>query len=374
MIASHLRRNLAGFALFLSFFAVPAAAQDTASDTAAPKPVRWSIAIHGGAGTITRDAMTPEKEAEYRAALDRGLAAGVAVLERGGTSLDAVTAVVVTMEDDPHFNAGRGAVFTWDGTNSLDAAIMDGQSRKAGAVAGLTRIKNPVKLARAVMEKGPHVFLVGEGAEQFARANGIEEVDPAWFHTQERWEQLQKLKAQNLTHRDVDYKYGTVGAVAVDGEGHVAAATSTGGLTGKRWGRVGDTPVLGAGTYADDRACAVSATGTGEFFIREGVAHEICARIRFTGESPQAAADAVMLETGEMGGDGGVIVVTPDGQAVFSFNTPGMYRARATSDGLRQIAIYRDDGPGGIAPPKGIEPASAAPAEAVPVPRIEPKL
>ncbi len=354
MIASPLRRILTGFALGL---ALPAAAQDTAE--LAPPP-RWSIAIHGGAGTITREAMTPEKEAEYRAALERGLAAGIAVLEKGGAALDAVEAVVVTLEDDPHFNAGRGAVFTWDGKNSLDAAIMDGRSRMAGAVAGLSRTKNPIKLARAVMEKSPHVFLIGNGAEEFAREQGVEETDPAWFYTQERWEQLQKLKEQKLTAYDVDHKYGTVGAVAVDANGHMAAATSTGGMTGKRWDRVGDAPVIGAGTYADDRACAVSATGTGEFFIREGVAHEICARMRLIGESPQVAADTVMLETGEMGGDGGVIVVSPDGKAVFSFNTPGMYRARADWEGLREVAIYRDDGPGGIAPPKVIEPDGSA--------------
>lgn len=354
MIASPLRRILTGFALGL---ALPAAAQDTAES--APPP-RWSIAIHGGAGTITREAMTPEKEAEYRAALERGLAAGIAVLEKGGAALDAVEAVVVTLEDDPHFNAGRGAVFTWDGKNSLDAAIMDGRGRMAGAVAGLSRTKNPIKLARAVMEKSPHVFLIGNGAEEFAREQGVEETDPAWFYTQERWEQLQKLKEQKLTAYDVDHKYGTVGAVAVDAKGHMAAATSTGGMTGKRWDRVGDAPVIGAGTYADDRACAVSATGTGEFFIREGVAHEICARMRLVGESPQVAADTVMLETGEMGGDGGVIVVSPDGKAVFSFNTPGMYRARADWEGLREVAIYRDDGPGGIAPPKVIEPDSSA--------------
>lgn len=369
MIATLLRLLALTFALI----ALPAAAQVVA-DPAPPKPVRWSIAIHGGAGTMSREAMTPEKEAEYRAALDRGLAAGIAVLERGGTALDAVTAVVITMEDDPHFNAGRGAVFTWDGTNSLDAAIMDGRARQAGAVAGLTRTKNPVLAARAVMEKGPHVFLTGEGAEQFARANGILEVEPSWFYTQERWDQLQKLKAQKLSAYDVDHKYGTVGAVAVDSEGHVAAATSTGGLTGKRWGRIGDAPVIGAGTYADDRACAISATGTGEFFIREGVAHEICARLRFTGESAQVAADTVMLETGEMGGDGGVIVVTPDGQAVFSFNTPGMYRARANSDGLKEVAIFRDDGPGGIAPPKVLAPEPVTPPETAPAPKIEPKL
>ena len=350
MIASPLRRILTGFALTL---ALPAAAQDAAP---LPPPPRWSIAIHGGAGTITREAMTPEKEAEYRAALERALAVGTVILDRGGLAIDAVEAVVTTLEDDPHFNAGRGAVFTWEGKNSLDAAIMDGRTRMAGAVASLSRTKNPVKLARAVMEKGPHVFLIGEGAEQFAREHGVEETDPSWFFTQERWDQLQRLKAQKLTAYEVDHKYGTVGAVAVDGHGHLAAATSTGGMTGKRWDRVGDAPVIGAGTYADDRACAVSATGTGEFFIREGVAHEICARMRLIGESAQVAADTVMLETGEMGGDGGVIVVSPDGQAVFSFNTPGMYRARANWEGLKEVAIYRDDGPGGIAPPKVIEP------------------
>ncbi len=375
MIATPLRRLFASFALAVTLFALPAAAQlaeAEAATEAAPKPVRWSIAIHGGAGTMSREAMTPEKEVEYRAALDRGLAAGVAVLESGGSALDAVQAVVVMMEDDPHFNAGRGAVFTWDGTNSLDAAIMDGKNRKAGAVSGLSRTKNPILLARAVMDQGPHVFLSGEGAEQFARLHGIAEVDPAYFYTQERWDQLQKLKAEKLSAYDVDHKYGTVGAVAVDSQGHVAAATSTGGMTGKRWGRIGDASVIGAGTYADDRACAVSATGTGEYFIREGVAHEICARIRFTGESPQIAADTVMLEVGEMGGDGGVIVIAPDGQSAFSFNTPGMYRARANSSGLKEVAIFRDDGPGGITPPKVITP-EPAPLPA-PAPKIEPKL
>lgn len=372
MIATPLHRMIAGFALALTLFALPAAAQEVV-EPAPPEPVRWSIAIHGGAGTMSREAMTPEKEAEYRAALDRGLAVGIAVLEGGGSALDAVTAVVVTMEDDPHFNAGRGAVFTWDGVNSLDVAIMDGRTRKAGAVSGLSRTKNPILLARAVMDKGPHVFLSGEGAEQFARLHGIPEVDPAYFYTQERWDQLQRLKTEKLSAYDVDRKYGTVGAVAVDSEGHVAAATSTGGVTGKRWGRVGDTPVIGAGTYADDRACAVSATGTGEYFIREAVAHEICARMRFTGESPQIAADTVMLEVGEMGGDGGVIVIAPDGQSAFSFNTLGMYRARANSDGLKEVAIFREDGPGGIAPPKVAEPAPP-PTESVAEPKIEPAL
>ncbi|WP_374528359.1 isoaspartyl peptidase/L-asparaginase family protein [Novosphingobium sp.] len=300
----------------------------------------WAIAIHGGAGTMSREAMTPEKEAEYRAALDHALKVGEQVLASGGSALDAVTAVVVTLEDDPHFNAGKGAVFTWEGRNELDSAIMDGRTRAAGAVAGVTIVKNPVKLARAVMEKSPHVMLAREGAEQFARENGLEIVDPKYFYTSERWQQLQEVKSGKLSWFDVDRKYGTVGAVAVDSEGHVAAATSTGGLTGKRWGRIGDSPVIGAGTYADDRACAVSATGSGEFFIREGVAHEICARLRFTKENAQTAADAVMAETGALGGDGGVIVVTPDGQAVFSFNTPGMYRARGNSGGLHEVGIF----------------------------------
>ena len=324
-------------------FRLPLIAAALAASSAHAEAPRWSIAIHGGAGTMSREAMTPQKEAEYRAALDHALKAGEAVLARGGAALDAVTAVVTTMEDDPHFNAGKGAVFTWEGRNELDAAIMDGRTRMAGAVAGVTTVRNPIKLARTVMEKGPHVMLAREGAEQFARENGLEIVDPHYFYTPERWKQLEEMKAQKLSWYDVDRKYGTVGAVAVDSAGHVAAATSTGGMTGKRWGRIGDSPIIGAGTYADDRACAVSATGSGEFFIREGVAHEICARLRFTHDSAQAAADTVMAETGALGGDGGVIVVTPKGEAVFSFNTPGMYRARGTGAGLHEVAIFKDD-------------------------------
>ncbi len=310
---------------------------------AKPAKPRWSLAIHGGAGTMSREAMTPEKEAEYRAALDRALTAGTLVLERGGSAMDAVEAAVVVMEDDPHFNAGRGAVFTWDGVNELDAAIMDGRTRAAGAVTGVRRTKNPVRLARAVMADGRHVFLSGAGADQFAGEKGLEQVDPAWFATPERRRQLDEMKASKLSAYDVDRKFGTVGAVALDTSGHVAAATSTGGMTGKRWGRIGDAPVIGAGTYADDRACAVSATGSGEYFIRAGVAHEICARLRFRKEGAQQAADAVIAEVGALGGDGGVIVVTPRGEAVFAQNTPGMYRARATSAGVRQVAIFKQD-------------------------------
>lgn len=289
---------------------------------------------------MTRESMDEAQQADYLGALDAALRAGEDVLKAGGASLDAVEAAVRALENDPHFNAGRGAVFTYNGTNELDAAIMDGRTRAAGAVAGVCHTKNPVTLARAVMEKSPHVFLSGSGAEEFAREQGVEQVDPDWFATPERWRQLQELKAKKLGWFDVDLKYGTVGAVAVDGQGHVAAATSTGGLTGKRWGRIGDSPVFGAGTWADDRACAVSATGAGEFFIREGVAHEIAARIRLAGESAQLAADTVIAEVGKLGGDGGVIVVTPSGEALFAFNTPGMYRGRASAAGLRELAIF----------------------------------
>ena len=309
--------------------------------TAHAKPgPRWSIAIHGGAGTMARERMTAEKQAAYREALAAARDAGAKVLAGGGSALDAVEAAIVMLEDDPKFNAGRGAVFTWEGTNELDASIMDGRTRAAGAVAGVTRTRNPISLARAVMETSPHVMLAGAGADAFSLAQGLQQADPAWFATPERRRQLEELKAKNLSALDVEFKYGTVGAVAVDRHGHVAAGTSTGGTTGKRWGRIGDSPVIGAGTYADDRACAVSATGAGEYFIRAAVAHEICARMRLKGESAQAAADAVIAEVGALGGDGGVIVAAPDGTTAFSFNTSGMYRARADSSGRAEAAIF----------------------------------
>ena len=300
----------------------------------------WSIAIHGGAGSMTPATMPEAAQAEHLAALEGARDAGSAILATGGSALDAVVAAVAVLEDDPKFNAGRGAVFTYHGTTELDAAIMDGATRAAGAVAAATHTRNPVRLARAVMEASPHVFLSGPGADEFSREQGLEQVDPDWFATAERWRQLEELKAKKLGWYNVDLKYGTVGAVAVDGEGHVAAATSTGGLTGKRWGRIGDSPLIGAGTYADDRSCAVSATGAGEFFIRAAAAHEIGARMRLLGESAQVAADAVIAEVGTLGGSGGVIVAAPDGSTAFAFNTPGMYRARADSAGLREAAIF----------------------------------
>lgn len=303
----------------------------------------WTIVIHGGAGGMERDRLTPEQDKGFRDGLNMALDAGSKVLAANGSALDAVEAAVRVLEDNPRFNAGRGAVFTWEGRNELDAAIMDGRTRAAGAVAGVTRTRNPVGLARAVMEDSPHVFLAGEGADRFSLEQGLPQVDPSWFATPERLEQLERMKTEKLTSYDVDQKYGTVGAVAIDAAGHVAAATSTGGRTGKRWGRIGDAPVIGAGTYADDRACAVSATGAGEYFIRVAAAHEICVRIRLKGETPRQAADAVMAEIGQMGGTGGVIVTGPGGTADWSFNTPGMHRGKATSAGEREVAIYKDE-------------------------------
>jgi len=265
------------------------------------------------------------------------------VLGAGGTALEAVCAAVAALEDDPHFNAGRGAVFTYHGTNELDAAVMDGAKRDAGAVCGVTHTRNPVRLARAVMEQSPHVFLSGAGAEEFAREQGVEMVDPDWFATEERWRQLQELKAKKLGWFDAGLKYGTVGAVAVDAAGHIAAATSTGGLTGKRWGRIGDSPLIGAGTYADDRAAAISCTGSGEQFMRVGAAHEICARIRLGGEDAQSATEAVLTEIGAMDGVGGIIFATPAGETGFAFTTPGMFRGRADSGGLREVGIFSAD-------------------------------
>jgi beta-aspartyl-peptidase (threonine type) len=304
--------------------------------------IYWTLVIHGGAGIITPDKMKPGQQAAITAALSRALDAGASLLKSGGTSLDAVEAAVRVLEDDPHFNAGHGAALSFEGVAELDASIMNGRNRDAGAVARVTTTRNPVSLARAVMENSRHVFLAGIGADAFSKTSVVEQADPEWFITPERRANLLELKAENADAYDVDMKYGTVGAVACDSHGHVAAATSTGGVTGKRWGRIGDSPVIGAGTYADDRAGAVSATGAGEFFIRTGVAHEICARVRFAGEDIVTAADTVMAEVTAMGGTGGVIVVSPDGTAGWSFTTPGMFRGRVSSDGLTEVAMYGD--------------------------------
>ncbi len=303
----------------------------------------WSLVIHGGAGSIERHRLTAEQDRGVRTGLGRALDTGAAILRDGGIALDAVEAAVRVLEDDPHFNAGRGAAFARDGSIELDAAIMDGHTRAAGAVAGITQTRSPIGLARRVMEASPHVLLSGTGAEAFARGQDLAIAEPGWFATAERRRQLDELRARNADAFDIDMKYGTVGAVARDRNGHLAAATSTGGVTGKRWGRIGDSPLIGAGTHADDRSSAVSCTGSGEFFIRIGVGHEIAARIRLLGESPQAAADAVMAEVRALGGTGGVIITGPAGDAVWSFTTPGMYRARATAAGLHQVAVYGDE-------------------------------
>ena len=303
----------------------------------------WRLLVHGGAGSMVRGKLSAEQDSGARAGLTNALDAGAAVLAEGGSAMDAVAASVIELENDAHFNAGHGAVFTYEGINELDASIMDGATRRAGAVTGARHTRNPVLLARAVMEHSPHVMLSRDGADQFSREQGLDQVEPAYFATPERWRQLEELKANKLDYYDIDMKYGTVGAVAVDQDGNVAAATSTGGLTGKRWGRIGDSPVIGAGNYADNRACAVSATGAGEFFIRLGVAHEICARMRMLGEDAKAAADHVIGELEQLGGTGGVIVTAPDGSATFSFNTPGMYRGRTTSGGEKYVAIYGDE-------------------------------
>ena len=331
------------------------------ASTPPPPRAQWSLAVHGGAGVIERAQMDAATEAAYRAAMNAALDRGSAVLARGGSALEAVEAVITGMEDDPLFNAGRGAVFTAEGRNELDASVMDGATLKAGAVAGLTRVRHPISLARRVMEDSTHLMMIGSGAEDFAQTQGLEFVPPAFFFTERRWQGLERfLREKNLPvpprpqgapppspsalRDDADRKFGTVGVVALDRAGNLAAGTSTGGTTGKRFGRVGDAPIIGAGTYASNRACAVSATGTGEFFIRLSVARSICALVEHRGMSVQAAADQVVQrDLPAIGGDGGVIVISPRGEAGWSYNTPGMYRARASANGPRSVGIFKDE-------------------------------
>ncbi|MGB3723633.1 MAG: isoaspartyl peptidase/L-asparaginase [Pacificimonas sp.] len=305
----------------------------------------WTLVIHGGAGVLERGSMSPEYEAGQHAALKAALEAGKAVLVDGGTSLDAVQAAIRVLEDHPGFNAGHGAVFNAAGTIELDAAIMNGADRNAGAVAGITTTRNPIDLARAVMDKSPHVMLQGVGADEFSREQELAQVPNSYFETDRRRAQLEKMQSgEDVSHSlNIERKYGTVGAVARDQSGDLAAATSTGGMTGKRFGRVGDVPVLGAGTYADNASCAVSATGAGEYYIRANVAASICARIRYLGEDVQTAADAVQADMKSLGGSGGVIVVGADGTPAYSFNSEGMYRGMALSDGTISTAIYGDE-------------------------------
>lgn len=331
---------------------------------------RWSIVIHGGAGVIDRAQLSPDLDAAYRAALDKALAAGAKILAEGGAGLDAIEATITLMEDDPLFNAGRGAVFSAEGRNELDASIMEGTGLKAGAVAGLRTTRHPISAARAVMEKSPHVLLAGADADRFAASNGLEQVKPGYFFTERRWQGLVRFlaargeappkrprgvpkAAKNVAHTAVKaaaidsatHGFGTVGVAVMDQKGQWAAGTSTGGTTGKRWGRVGDAPIIGAGTYAQDGICAVSATGTGEYFLRLGVARRICALVELRGLSIQAALRQVITsELTALGGDGGVIAIGPRGETAFGLNTSGMYRARLDSAGDKEISIFADEG------------------------------
>ncbi|GHF92549.1 isoaspartyl peptidase/L-asparaginase family protein [Thalassotalea marina] len=316
----------------------------------------FSIAIHGGAGTISKSKFTPEKEKAYRAKLQEAVDAGYKVLEQGGSSLDAVTKAVNILENSPFFNAGKGAVYTYDETHEMDASIMYGKNRQAGAVSGVKHIENPINLARLVMEESVHVMLSGAGAEEFAVSHGVPLVDNKLFDTESRYKALQRAKEKFKKERenkdyqaahqslDTEYKVGTVGAVALDKAGNISAATSTGGMTMKRYGRVGDSPIIGAGTFADNNSCAVSATGHGEYFIRYNVAADICARVQYQGKTIEQAGNEVIHDVLlPVGGTGGVIIVDTKGNVSMPFNTKGMYRASRTSTGEFKVGIFKND-------------------------------
>jgi beta-aspartyl-peptidase (threonine type) len=369
MTASSLRTLSCAAAVLLLVSSMPSPAQNKAPSAATPlvtqaAPGKWAIVMHGGAGVIRRSSMTPEREKAYRAGMREAVRAAAKVLDANGPAIDAVEAALRVMEDNPLFNCGKGAVFTAAGRNELDAAIMDGKTLGAGAVAEVTRTKHPISLAKAVMQKSPHVMLVGAGADQFAASVGLEQVDPGYFFTEPRWQSLiRQLKKEGLPiparpagapppptqplaqleSPDV-HKWGTTGIVVRDRQGNIAAGTTTGGTQAKRWGRVGDSPIIGAGTYASNQSCGVSATGTGEFFIRLTVARTICALVQYKGMRLQAAADEVIHhELTALKGDGGVIAMTPDGQIAWSFNTPGMFRARLVEGGPLQVGVYNDE-------------------------------
>lgn len=310
----------------------------------------YSIVIHGGAGTILRDKMSTEVEAEYREVLTKAVKAGHQVLQRGGSSTEAVTQAILVMEDSPLFNAGRGAVFTHDGEVELDASIMRGDDLNAGAVTGVKRVRNPILLAEQVMLNSPHVMLMGAGAEAFAETRELDMVENSYFHTERRRRQLQRVidsdqdvaASEDATDDFEARKFSTVGAVALDQKGTISAGTSTGGMTNKRFGRIGDSPIIGAGTYADNSTCGISATGHGEYFIRAAVAHDICARVKYQGVDLASAAQAVINQRlVKMGGDGGVIGIDPKGEVVYAFNTPGMYRASINTAGQLDVQIFR---------------------------------
>ena len=305
-----------------------------------------AIALHGGAGTIERDRMSMTTEEAYRTFLDQAISDGYQRLRAGEDGLDVVVAIIQAMEDSPLFNAGKGSVYTWEGRHELDASIMHGERLAAGAVAGVTTVQSPIALARAVMEQSPHVMLASEGAEQFAKEQGVPQVSPDYFATERRRKALEayKVRKQAGLAPVAEHKFGTVGVVVLDSKGNLVAGTSTGGMTGKRWGRVGDAPIIGAGTFADNRSCAVSATGHGEFFIRHTVARDICARVQFAGQGLKRAAETVILdELVTAGGDGGVIAVDAEGAIAMVFNTPGMYRASVDGAGVKRIGLFGNE-------------------------------
>lgn len=341
----------------LSFFSVIniSVAEQKHATQASARPI--AIAIHGGAGTIEKAKFTPERENAYRAKLKQAVETGYSVLDNGGSSIDAVTAAINILENSPFFNAGKGAVYTFDETHEMDASIMFGKNRQAGAVSGVKRIENPINLARLVMDESVHVMLSGQGAEQFAQSQGLALVDNKIFDTEHRYksllnakEKMKKAKQNNKDYRaahdalDVEYKVGTVGAVALDAQGNIAAGTSTGGMTNKRFGRIGDAPVIGAGTFADNRSCAVSATGHGEYFIRYNVAADICARVQYQNKSIAQAGKEVIDEVlMPVGGTGGVIIIDTQGNISMPFNTKGMYRAKKTSTTPTYVGIFANE-------------------------------
>jgi L-asparaginase / beta-aspartyl-peptidase len=307
------------------------------------------FAIHGGAGNITRAAITPEREKEYIQKMDEAVSRGYEILKKGGTALDAIEAALVILEDSPLFNAGKGSVFTADGRNELDASIMDGKTLKAGAVAGVRTIKNPIILARKVMENSPHVMMAARGAEEFAKGQNVELVDTAYFWDEKRYKQLKRLQEEESGRgalspsEKMDYKFGTVGAVALDSHGNIAAGTSTGGMANKKFGRIGDAPIIGAGTYANNKTCAVSATGHGEYFIRSVVAHDISALMEYK-KLPlkRAAHEVVNVKLVQLGGEGGIIALDAKGNYTFAFNSSGMFRAVIDKNGRKEIKIFKE--------------------------------
>lgn len=339
-------KNLFIIFLLISVFGCNHSNQKTESVTivdATEKPQKFGIILHGGAGTILKEHMSDSLEDAYQVVLEKAIRTGHGILEDGGTSIEAVTETIKILEDSPLFNAGKGAVFTHDETNELDASIMDGATRNAGAVAGIKHIKNPIELALKVMNNSPHVMLFGEGAESFAQTQGMELVDPSYFYTENRFRALQNTKKNSEASGEEDSKFGTVGAAALDKHGNLASGTSTGGMTDKRWNRIGDSPVIGAGTYANNATCAVSSTGWGEYFIRGVVAYDISALMEYKELSLDAAAEEVIMKKiPEMGGDGGIIAMDKEGNMVAKFNTDGMYRASMDSTGELIIKIYKE--------------------------------